>query len=176
MHMLVRDLTPGKLACAGFNPNVDVKRSIYIHDGGNIGRTLSIAVPLNRNVRHHVICMRLRSNTGLRSIATRVGTSPCFTRSRARMFTMTSMSSMGSVNRNIGLIHGNMSNGARGRHFRFGVDVGGPTLATRMLIGITHTSFHLRPNYCAVPRVPIVSVLPNAHRRIITALIWSFRL
>lgn len=131
----------------------------------NIGTTLSVAVPAKANVRHHVICVRLGSNCRFSGIATTVGTSPCFIGSRARMGLIPDISTLLSVNRKMGLAHGNISNGARGRLFRFGVHVGGPTLATRILMYITHTTVHRRPNYCAVIRIPMVSLLPNSHRR-----------
>lgn len=173
IHALLRTVTPGNVACAGFNPKHDVKRSMTIHTVSKIGSTLSVAVPIKANVRHHVICIRLRRNTSFGAIRTTVGSSPCFMGSRARMGRIPYISSLGSMNRNIGLIHGKMSNGARGRLFRFSVGVGGPTLATRILIYITHTSVGRRPKYCAVVRIPMVSLLYNSHRRLVTRLMWE---
>lgn len=137
-----------------------------------MGTTLSVAVPVNANIRHHVICVRIRRKCSFRGMTTTVGTSSCFIRSRARIVRISYISSLGSVKRNIGLIHGNISNGARGRLVRFSVGVGGPTLATRVLIYITHTDFGRRPNTCAVVRLPIVSVLCNRERSLVGGLIW----
>ncbi len=171
MHALLRTVTPGNVACAGFKPKVDVKRAMTIGTVRKIGTTLSVAVPANANVRHHVICVRMRRKCTCRAMTTTVGSSPCFVGSRARIVRMPYISRLLSVKRNIGLAQGNISNGARGRLFRFGVHVGGPTLAKRILIYTTHTSVGRRPNYCAVIRVPIVSLLRNGHRRLVDRLI-----